>query len=133
MPAMDLLAELRRHTTDTTLLDTMAQLLAERERQAEELAAHDEKLRNAELKIQALTLELAHHKRLKFGIKSEALAAVHRDLLQDSQAIDQTAIEAELEQVEQSLSAMPAGATRPSVPRLCRQRSSTAGWPRQAC
>lgn len=104
---MDLLAELRRHTTDTTLLETMAQLLAERERQAAELAARDEKLRHAELKIQALTLELAHHKRLRFGVKSEALASAQRDLFQEAQAIDQAAIEAELEQVEQSLSATP--------------------------
>lgn len=124
MPAMDLLAELRRHTTDATLLDAMAQLLAEHEQQAAELvareteiASRDEKLRNAELKIQALTLELAHHKRLKFGIKSEALAAVHRDLFQDTQAIDQAAIEAELEQVEQSLSATP----KPCRPRAGRQ------------
>jgi transposase len=47
------------------------------------------------------------HKRLKFGVKSEALAAVQRDLFQESQAIDQAAIEAELEQVEQTLSATP--------------------------
>jgi len=107
MSAMDLLAEFRRHTTDAPLLETLAQLLAERERQAAELAARDEKLRQAELKIQALTLKLAHHKRLRFGVKSEALAAAQRDLFQEAQAIDQAAIEAELEQVEQSLSATP--------------------------
>ena len=37
-------------------------------------------LKLRELKIQQLTLELAHHKRLRFGVKSEALSPEQRDL-----------------------------------------------------
>lgn len=108
---MDLLAELRRHTNDATLLEAMARLLAEREAEIaghkEALHARDQAIKYAETKIQALTLELAHHKRIKFGVKSEALAVMHRDLLPETQAIDQAAIEAELEQAERSLSVAP--------------------------
>ena len=57
-------------------------------------------LHTAELKIQALTLELAHHKRLRFGQTSEALtAAGQRDLFNETALTDQAAIEAELEQL----------------------------------
>ena len=37
-------------------------------------------LKRRELKIRQLTLELAHHKRLRFGVKSEALSPEQRDL-----------------------------------------------------
>lgn len=108
---MDLLAKLRRLTNDATLLEAMARLLAEREAEIaghkEALHARDQAIKYAEIKIQALTLELAHHKRIQFGVKSEALAVMQRDLFQETQAIDQAAIEAELEQAERSLSVAP--------------------------
>jgi len=57
-------------------------------------------LHTADLKIQALTLELAHPKRLRFGQSSEALtAAGQRDLFNETVLTDQAAIEAELEQL----------------------------------
>jgi hypothetical protein len=59
-------------------LDSSRQTIALRD---QTLALRDAALHAAELKIQALTLELAHHKRIRFGQKSEVLAAAgQRDL-----------------------------------------------------
>jgi transposase len=61
------------------------------------LAQRDASLKHAETKIQALTLELAHLKRLRYGVKSEALSSEQRDLFQETVETDQAAIEAETE------------------------------------
>jgi transposase len=53
-------------------------------------------LKLRELKIQQLTLELAHHKRLRFGVKSEALSPEQRDLFSETVTADGAAIAAEL-------------------------------------
>jgi transposase len=50
-------------------------------------------------KIAALTFELAYHKRLKFGAKTEAFTAEQRDLFHESAETDLVAIEAELAQL----------------------------------
>jgi transposase len=64
------------------------------------IALRDAALHAAELKIQALTLELAHHRRIRFGQKSESLAAAgQRDLFDETVVADQAAIEAELERL----------------------------------
>ena len=55
-------------------------LLLSANQAADKLARLEQKLKHAELKIQALTLELAHHKRLRFGVKSESLPAAQREL-----------------------------------------------------
>ena len=55
-----------------------------------------------ELKIQALTLELAHLRRIRFGRKNEALSALsprQLSLFEESALTDITAIEAEIEQI----------------------------------
>ncbi len=52
----------------------------------------------AQAKIQALTLELAHLRRLRFGVKSEALTSEQRDLFQETLESDIAACEAEAEQ-----------------------------------
>lgn len=53
----------------------------------------------ANLKIQALTLELAHHRRMRFGNKSEAFSPEQRHLFQETWDSDLSAIEAEFEQL----------------------------------
>jgi transposase len=55
-------------------------------------------LKRAELKIQQLVLELAHHKRLRFGVKSEALSPEQRDLFIETADEDGAAIVAQIEQ-----------------------------------
>lgn len=72
-----------------------------------QLAERDAELKRRELKIQQLTLELAHHKRIRFGCKSEALSLEQRDLFVECCDEDGAAIVAELEQQQ-----TPAGAPR---------------------
>lgn len=50
------------------------------------------------LKIQALTLELAYLKRLRYGVKNETLSPQQRDLFRETADADCAAIEAEVEQ-----------------------------------
>ena len=59
-----------------------------------------EQMRAAELKIQALTLELLHHRRMRFAAKSEALSADQRQLFDESWSEDASALETEVEQLE---------------------------------
>ncbi len=68
-------------------------------------------LRVAELKIQALTLELAHHKRIRFANKSEAFPVEQGQLFEESWHTDAAAIAAEGEQ----LIAPPCAATDPAA------------------
>ena len=71
-------------------------------------------LQAAELKIQALTLELAHHKRIRFGQKSEALSAAGQgDLFNETVIAEQSAIEEELERLARQ--AKPAAPRKPRI------------------
>ena len=63
-----------------------------------QLAERDAELKRRELKIQQLTLELAHHKRIRFGCKSESFSPEQRDLFIEASDEDSAAIVAELEQ-----------------------------------
>jgi len=81
MAAMDLTAQLERLNLapavpaelEQAVQAPIAVLQAQAKRDAERLKAND-------LKIQALTLELAHLRRIRYGVKSEALSQVQRDL-----------------------------------------------------
>lgn len=66
-----------------------------------ELVKRDAELQRRALKIQQLTLELAHHKRIRFGCKSEALTSEQRDLFVEACDEDGAAIVAELEQQQE--------------------------------
>lgn len=76
------------------------------------LAERDAELKRRELKIQQLTLELAHHKRIRFGCKSEALTSEQRDLFVEASDEDGAAIVAELAQ-QQEAPAAPRQHKRP--------------------
>ena len=69
--------------------------VAEATRLAEKVTHRDIELHAAKTKIQALTLELAHLRRMRFGARSEALSADQRDLFQETLASDRAAAEAE--------------------------------------
>jgi transposase len=77
---------------------SVQELLDQVQRQAAETARLSAALKLAEAKNQALTLELAHLRRLRFGAKSEALSAEQRDLFQETLETDIAACEAEAEQ-----------------------------------
>ena len=94
--------ELARFNPDPALANWLSNTLqqyqnalAERDH-AIQIAA--DKLQHADLKIQALTLELAHHRRIRFSNTAEAFTPEQRDLFQETWNIDLSAIEAEVEQ-----------------------------------
>ena len=89
---MDLAAELARFNPDPalanwitgavqTLVDQAQKDAAEATRLAEQITRRDSELHFAQTKIQALTLELAHLRRMRFGVRSEALTVEQREWL----------------------------------------------------
>lgn len=110
---MDLAVELARFNPDPalanwvtgtvqTLVDQAQKDTAEVRRQ---ITLRDTELRTAQNKIQALTFELAHLRRMRFGVRNEALTLEQRDLFQETLASDLAAAEAEL--AKQQASAVP--------------------------
>ena len=77
------------------------------------LASRAAALHAAQRKIQLLTLELAHHQRLRFGPQREALSPSQGDLFAETARIDQAAIAAEIERL-----AHPLQPQRPRAPRV---------------
>ena len=92
---MDSIAEPARETPDLVVPEWVQAQISALQFQ---LAERDAELKRRELKIQKLTLELAHHKRIRFGCKSEALSPEQRDLFLEASDEDGAAIVAELEQ-----------------------------------
>lgn len=124
---MDLHAELARFNPDPELADWVAGTVqkfinqaqeeaAESVRLSEQITRRDTELHAAKTKIQALTLELAHLRRIRFGARSEAFSPEERDLFQDTLASDLAAVEAELARKQ-------AVATESQTPRVPRSRA----------
>lgn len=95
MRAIHLIAERAYAPADLTLPEAVRAQISALQFQ---LAERDAELKRRELKIQQLTLELAHHRRIRFGCKSEALTSEQRDLFAEASDEDGAAIVAELEQ-----------------------------------
>ena len=86
---MNLATELQRVIADpgvaASVTELVEKLLAQSRAQAEQqLARRDTELHAAKTKIDALVLELAHLKRMRFGARSEALGAETTDLFQET-------------------------------------------------
>jgi len=84
------MAELNRYDFEPAVKAQVAGLL---QALTAELAAKD-------IKIAALTHELAYYKRIRFGRKTEALAGLQRDLFREDIETDLAAIEAELKSLK---------------------------------
>lgn len=69
-------------------------------------------IHSQQLKIQALTIELAYLRRNLFGKKSESLPTSHPDLFEETLQSDWAAVNAEIEQLDPSAKANPAKAPR---------------------
>jgi transposase len=122
---MDLRTELARLNAVSELpewvVGSVQQLIDQAQNEAAEsarqIARRDTELHAAQTKIQALTLELAHLRRMRFGARSEAFSGEERDLFQDTLASDLAAAQAELAKKQAE-----AGATietqAPRAPRL---------------
>jgi len=66
------------------------------------ILAKDAAIKAKDFKIEALTHELAHIRRMRYGVKSEALSKVQQDLFEETLTTDLAAIEAEIEQLADS-------------------------------
>ena len=127
---MEFHAELARFNPDPSLanwitdavqkmLDQAQKDASEATRLAAQITHRDTELFAAKAKIQALVLELAHLRRMRFGASSEALSAEQRDLFQETLASDSAAAEAELARQRAAVPATPAAppAIRPRAGR----------------
>jgi len=74
---MDLAAELAQFKPDPALAEWVGKLLEKSQKDAHTL-------HQADLKIQALTFELAYYKRIRFANKSEQFSAEQRELFEES-------------------------------------------------
>ena len=93
---MKSLAELDHLDINTATKSEMAALIQslmdQVQRDAKTIQAKD-------FKIEALTHELAHIRRIRFGVKSETLSPLQRDVFEETWNTDLSAIEAEVEQL----------------------------------
>jgi transposase len=107
-------------------IDQAQEQAAESVRLSEQVTRRDTELHAAKIKIQALTLELAHLRRMRFGARSEGFSPEERDLFQDTLASDLAAAQAELakKQAEEA-----AATTEPQVPRAARSRAGRQPLP----
>lgn len=64
------------------------------------------------LKIQALTMELAHLRRIRFGKKNESLSPKQLSLFEESVLADIAAVDAEIEQIDASAKTPPSRSSR---------------------
>ena len=125
---MDLHTELARLNATPELPDwvanTVQKLIDQAQKDAAEsarqIAHRDTELHAAQTKIQALVLELAHLRRMRFGARSEAFTGEERDLFHETLASDIAAAEARLAQKqEEQAAATPV--PKPPRPRAGRQ------------
>ena len=65
---------------------------------AQQLNISEQQNKLKETKIQALTLELAYYRRIRFANKSEQFSAEQRELFEESWSNDTNALDAEIEQ-----------------------------------
>ena len=122
---MDLAAELARFNPDPALANWITGAVQNHINHAQQQAAHaSAELRTAQTKIQALTLELAHLRRMRFGVRTEALTVEQRDLFQETLASDLAAAEAELAKQQAA-----AATTEPQAPRAPRLRAGRQPLP----
>lgn len=113
---MNPVAELDQLSLEPSAKTQVAQLI----QSLMEQQARDAKLiHTKDVKIAALTHELAYYKRIRFSRKSEALAPLQRDVFEETWNTDISAIEAEVEQLQDTNPGETV--TRPKRPRAGRQ------------
>ncbi|MGZ4992384.1 MAG: IS66 family transposase zinc-finger binding domain-containing protein, partial [Methylobacter sp.] len=105
--------------TKTEVAALIQSLIEQAERDAKIIQAKDAVINAKDVKIAALTYELAYYKRLRFSTKSEALAPLQRDVFEETWNTDLSAIEAEVEQLQDTEPCETVA--RPKRPRAGRQ------------
>jgi transposase len=96
-------------------------LLAERDQGIAErdhlIAERDKAIRHRELRIEALTHEIARLRRVQFGARSERMSVEQRSLFEETLATDIAVVEAELESL-----AAPTGKASPALREVPRRK-----------
>jgi transposase len=88
------LDQLNLHTaTQAEMTAVIQSLIAQVQHDAKAIQAKD-------IKIEALTHELAHIRRIRYGVKCETLSPVQRDVFEETWNTDLSAIEAEVEHLQ---------------------------------
>ncbi len=95
--AMNPLAKLDQLNLEPSAKTEVAALIQALIEQAERDA---KAIQSKDVKIAALTHELAYYKRIRFSTKSEALAPLQRDVFEETWNTDISAIDAEVEQLQ---------------------------------
>ena len=103
------------HTLVQRQVDEASRLHSDLAQRDEVLARKDAHIQFIETKNQALTLELAHLRRIRFGAKSEALGGEQQALFQEALDSDLAAIEAEIDTAQAEL--QPQAPKRPRAGR----------------
>jgi transposase len=120
---MKFLAELDQLNLDpaakTQVAGMIQSLLEQAEQDAKQLQLKDNEIQQKDFKIQALTHELAHIRRIRYGVKNESLAPLQRDVFEETWNADLAAIEAEIAQLADDQPQGTAG--KPKRPRAGRQ------------
>ena len=102
MTTMKSVAELEHLNLDPTAQSQIAAMLQALMDQVERDSAL---IKAKDFKIEALTYEIAHLRRMRYGVKSEALAPAQRDVFEETWTADLAAIEAEIEQLRDIVNA----------------------------
>ena len=108
------LSQFNPHSATPAALAAQVSVWAEQVRQLQQeadlVARQRHEIHFNDIKIAALTLELAYHKRIKFSSTSEVFTAQQRDLFDETQETDLNAMLAELDE----LSTAPRAKTKPT-------------------
>lgn len=106
---MDIAQQLAQLKADPALTSWVLERLDEAKQIKDQLTLllqkNEQDLHLKEWKIQALTLELAYHKRLKFSAKTESFTAQQCDLFLECEQSDLAAMQAEMAQLSPAASA----------------------------
>lgn len=113
---MDIAQQLAQLKADPALTAWVLERLDEAKQSKDQLTLllqkKEQDLHLKECKIQALTLELAYHKRLKFSAKTESFTAQQRDLFLECEQSDLAAMQAELAQLSPAPTTAPRKASQ---------------------
>jgi len=93
-------AELAQFKREPALAEWVERLLETNKNLTEDNCSLVNKAKTDTLKIQALTLELAYYRRIRFANKSEQFTAEQRELFEESWNTDSIALDAEVEQLD---------------------------------
>jgi len=117
MKTLEELDNLNLDAATKTQVAAMIQSLLDQAKQ--EAETYESTLQAKDLKIQALVLELAHLRRLRYGVKNEALSGIQKDLFEEACDEDLGALEAKIEELADEEPRITV--TNPKRPRAGRQ------------